>query len=72
MNRRHFLQQAALVCAGLGMGCQRQPDTLRVGINSWTGYQTLYLAKTFGWLPNTTSLVATQSLTDSQQAQLGI
>jgi len=57
MHRRHFLQLS--LAAGLAAslpGCGRG-DPLRVGIHPWVGYEPLYLAEEFGWLPDTVQLV---------------
>lgn len=56
MHRRTFLS-ALVASAGstLGVGCSRaQP--LVVGIHPWIGYEPLYLAREFGWLPPAVTL----------------
>ena len=65
MHRRHFLHLtiAAAVAAGMS-GCSRR-DPLRTGIHPWIGYEPLYLAEEFGWLPETVQLVKGQGASDS-------
>ena len=48
-------------------GCSR-PAPLRVGINTWIGYETLPLAAQLGWLPEGVELHATASFSASAQA----
>lgn len=70
MHRRHFLQLslAAGVSASL-FGCsQKRP--LRTGVHPWIGYETLYLAEEFGWLPSTVQLSKGHSAQDSLQGML--
>lgn len=43
--------------------CDRQP--LIVGIHPWIGYEPLYLAQEFGWLPETVQLRSGESASDS-------
>lgn len=70
MHRRHFLQLslAATALAGLP-GCSRTPP-LRTGVHPWIGYETLYLAEEFGWLPSRVQLVKGQAARDSLHAML--
>ncbi|MBN8239606.1 ABC transporter substrate-binding protein [Marinobacter hydrocarbonoclasticus] len=65
MHRRHFLHLtiAAAVAAGMS-GCSRR-DHLRTGIHPWIGYEPLYLAEEFGWLPETVQLVKGRAASDS-------
>lgn len=66
MHRRNFLINLALAggaLAGLG-GCARQ-GSLRVGVHPWIGYESLYLAEEFGWLPEAVSLIKGRVATDS-------
>ena len=65
MHRRQFLQLtiAAAVAAGVS-GCSRS-DPLRTGIHPWIGYEPLYLAEEFGWLPETVQLVKGRAASDS-------
>lgn len=66
MHRREFLIRSCLaggILAGFG-GCEtRQP--LRIGIHPWIGYESLYLAEEFGWLPASVSLIKGRAATDS-------
>lgn len=41
---------------------------MHVAIHPWIGYETLYLAEEFGWLPENVSLTKTQNATQSIQA----
>jgi NitT/TauT family transport system substrate-binding protein len=54
MNRRRFLQQLGLTAITIGLpwfnGCGKAP-TLTVAIHPWVGYETLYIARDFNWLP---------------------
>jgi NitT/TauT family transport system substrate-binding protein len=66
MHRREFLIKSCLaggILAGLG-GCDiREP--IRIGIHPWIGYESLYLAEEFGWLPASVSLIKGRAATDS-------
>lgn len=71
MERRRFLARIAslpaLAAAPWLAACA--PDRpLSVGIHPWIGYETLYLAREFGWLPPAVSLVEGRSLSDTQAA----
>ncbi len=70
MHRRHFLQLslAAAVSTGL-FGCSRNAP-LRTGVHPWIGYETLYLAEEFGWLPPTVTLSKGQTSRDSMHGML--
>ncbi len=70
MHRRRFLQLS--LAAGLAAslpGCGRG-DPLRVGIHPWIGYEPLYLAEEFGWLPDTVQLVKGTAARDSMSGLL--
>ena len=73
MHRRHFLHLtiAAAVAAGMS-GCSRR-DPLRTGIHPWIGYEPLYLAEEFGWLPETIFdlLVVTDAAVSRQRGAVG-
>lgn len=57
MGRRAVLGAlAGLTLAPLGLaGCRPLP-ALAVGIHPWPGYEPLYLAEHFGWLPERVAL----------------
>ncbi|MBW0147809.1 ABC transporter substrate-binding protein [Marinobacter arenosus] len=71
MHRRHFLGfsvAAAMAASGLS-GCGRaQP--LRMGIHPWIGYEPLYLAEEFGWLPESVTLLKGAAAADSMAGLL--
>ncbi|HJW32733.1 MAG TPA: ABC transporter substrate-binding protein [Holophagaceae bacterium] len=53
LHRRSFISCLGAVAASFGgMGCRRGRE-LVVGIHPWIGYETLYLARGFKWLPPT-------------------
>jgi NitT/TauT family transport system substrate-binding protein len=58
MNRRYFLQCLGISTFSYGLswiiGCERAP-TLTVELHQWVGYETLYLARYFNWLPESVS-----------------
>ncbi len=57
MQRRDFLGfsiAAGLSVAGLA-GCSKS-GPLAFGIHPWIGYEPLYLASDFGWLPESITL----------------
>lgn len=59
-----FLRALGMVLAlWLLTSCDRQP--LVVGIHPWIGYEPLYLAQEFGWLPETVQLRGGESASDS-------
>ena len=66
MQRRRFLGMcaAAGVAAVTGTGCGRARP-LKFGIHPWIGYEPLYLAEEFGWLPAPLQLVRGRSAGDS-------
>lgn len=68
LTRRGFLSTglAAVTLAPLMQGCVfKQP--VRFGIHTWIGYESLYLAEHFGWLPPESVLVENQNATESVQ-----
>lgn len=70
--RRRVLAGLAALAASTAMpggltGCSRV-EPLTIGIHTWIGYETLFLARTFGWLPTTAHLHEGQNATDSLQA----
>lgn len=71
MQRREFLGlsiAAGLSVAGLA-GCSGS-GPLRFGIHPWVGYEPLYLADDFNWLPETIVLVPGTSAKDSMDGLL--
>ena len=71
MNRRRFLARFACLPAlatipWLAACGPARP--LAVGIHPWIGYETLYLAREFGWLPASVELAEGKTLGDSQSA----
>lgn len=71
MQRREFLGfsiAAGLSAAGLP-GCS-ESGPLRFGIHPWIGYEPLYLADDFHWLPETVALRPGTSATDSMEGLL--
>ncbi|GAA0845075.1 ABC transporter substrate-binding protein [Marinobacter szutsaonensis] len=68
MHRRHFLGASlAAGFAALGLrGCGAS-SPLRFGIHPWIGYESLYLAEEFGWLPASVELVKGSSALDSME-----
>jgi NitT/TauT family transport system substrate-binding protein len=71
MQRRDFLGLS--IAAGLSVaalaGCSR-PEPLSFGIHPWIGYEPLYLARDFGWLPASVLLSAGSSAGDSLRGLL--
>ncbi|GBO84151.1 ABC transporter substrate-binding protein [Marinobacter salsuginis] len=71
MQRREFIAlsiAAGLSAAGLP-GCS-DSGPLRFGIHPWVGYEPLYLADDFNWLPDTVALVQGTSAKDSMDGLL--
>ncbi|MBW4934756.1 ABC transporter substrate-binding protein [Marinobacter sp. F4206] len=71
MHRRHFLGlsvAAAMAATGVA-GCGRS-QPLRLGIHPWIGYESLYLAEEFGWLPESVLLVKGEAAGDSMAGLL--
>lgn len=71
MQRRDFLGLS--IATGLSMagltGCGRA-EPLIVGIHPWIGYEPLYLAKDFGWLPPSVVLSSGGAARDSMDGLL--
>ena len=69
MHRRSFLQLSlrlslAATMAGSLVGCT-QKTPLKTGVHPWIGYETLYLAEEFDWLPESVQLSKGQSAKNS-------
>lgn len=70
MHRRHFLQLSVAVALATGLsGCSRR-EPLRTGVHPWIGYEPLYLAEEFGWLPESVRLVKGEAASDSMSGLL--
>lgn len=68
MHRRHFLGASlAAGFAALGLGGCGAARALRFGVHPWIGYEPLYLAEEFGWLPSSVTLEKGQSALDSME-----
>lgn len=70
-HRRRFLQQLGLAAFAAGLpwlnGCSKS-STLTVALHLWVGYEPLYLARDFNWLPPTIVLREDATLGDSLTA----
>lgn len=66
MQRRDFLVLS--IAAGLSVtgmaGCSKS-GPITFGVHPWIGYESLYLARDFGWLPETVTLSSGSSAKDS-------
>ncbi|MEE3168684.1 MAG: ABC transporter substrate-binding protein [Pseudomonadota bacterium] len=71
MQRRRFLglALAAGFASGGLSGCWSRPP-LTFGIHHWIGYEPLYLARDFGWLPESVTLRSGSSATNSMDGLL--
>lgn len=70
MHRRGFLQlSVAAALTGALAGCTRAAP-LRTGIHPWIGYEPLYLAEEFGWLPDSVQLIKGAAARDSMERLL--
>ncbi|MCG7198120.1 ABC transporter substrate-binding protein [Marinobacter pelagius] len=68
MHRRRFLGASlAAGFAALGLSGCDAGRPLRFGIHPWIGYEPLYLAEEFGWLPSSVTLQKGQSALDSME-----
>lgn len=71
MQRRDFL--GISIAAGLSMaglaGCSKS-GPLAFGLHPWIGYEPLYLAENFGWLPKSIVLRTGSSSSDSMAGLL--
>lgn len=70
MNRRRFLFLSGGLCSwlpaglpGLVAGCSSPP--LRLACHPWVGYESLFIAREFGWLPPTVSLSGTPNASET-------
>ncbi|MEC7376096.1 MAG: ABC transporter substrate-binding protein [Pseudomonadota bacterium] len=71
MQRRHFLGlslAAGFAASGLSGCSSRGP--LAFGVHHWIGYEPLYLARDFGWLPASVELYSGESAEDSMTGLL--
>jgi NitT/TauT family transport system substrate-binding protein len=71
MNRRRFIASVAALSGMAAVpwlsACSPQRP-LVVGIHTWVGYETLYLARDFNWLPASVQLLATREISGSALA----
>lgn len=71
MQRRDFL--ALSIASGFAVagvtGCSQQ-EPLAFGIHPWIGYEPIYLARDFGWLPESVVLQSGTSSKDSMEGLL--
>lgn len=71
MSRRRFLSRlltlSALAALPWLRACARN-FPLKLGVHPWIGYETLYLAQEFGWLPATVQLLEGKRAEDSMAA----
>lgn len=67
MNRRGFLHASALGLTWYLSGCASKVP-LGAGIHPWIGYETLFLAREFGWLPSSVELLEGTTALDSLEA----
>lgn len=71
MHRRTvLLHLAALAGSALAVGACTAGGPLVVGIHPWPGYESLYLARAFGWLPEGVHLREGRKASDSVAALL--
>ena len=69
MQRRAFLLRLAALAAGsVAVGACTSGAPMSVGIHPWPGYEPLYLARNFGWLPEGVRLREGQTAGDSVAA----
>lgn len=69
MDRRRFLGQLGLAaCAAPWLAACAAAPPLAVAIHPWVGYETLYLARAFKWLPEAVHLREGKTLGDSLAA----
>ncbi len=69
MQRRAFLLRLAALAAGsVAVGACTSGAPMLVGIHPWPGYEPLYLARNFGWLPEGVRLREGQTAGDSVAA----
>ena len=69
MQRRAFLLSlAALAVGSAAVGACTSGAPMTVGIHPWPGYEPLYLARNFGWLPEGVRLREGQTAGDSVAA----
>lgn len=69
MQRRAFLLSlAALAVGSAAVGACTSGAPMTVGIHPWPGYEPLYLARAFGWLPEGVHLREGQAAGDSVAA----
>lgn len=74
MDRRCFLKRLILITVSAKLpllgGCSAPVEPLVLAIHPWVGYETLYLAREFKWLPDAVVLAEGNTLSDSFAALL--
>lgn len=65
MERRRFLTGLAALSTLPWLTSCKPPRPLAVGIHPWIGYESLYLARDFNWLPNNIELNYGETASDS-------
>lgn len=67
MQRRQFLARfTALTAAPWLIGCNESP--LQLAIHPWVGYETIFLARDFAWLPASLQFIEGKSASDTLAA----
>ncbi|MDG4867510.1 ABC transporter substrate-binding protein [Guyparkeria sp. 1SP6A2] len=65
MQRRTFLLLTPFAGSSLLTACSIREENLRIAYHPWIGYETLFLASQFGWLPPTAALSRFNSVSRS-------
>ncbi len=64
-RRRFMVASGVALCVPPMMSACSYQEALTVAIHRWIGYESLYLAEQFGWLPSDISLISNQNATES-------
>lgn len=70
LSRRQFIVSLGALCLAPLLPACTASRPLTVGIHPWIGYETLFLAREFKWLPATVQLQETKALSDTAVAML--